>query len=177
MFTSYELMNKCRMPCSCIYEFINFLVAMFLFIATFPKAERQALLHLCRNARRSGATQGTCHPFILPFSKQKSTTMSQLITRARGFLAGSSVLREVKMAACARLGTAACSMLLAPTPPWLCCEGLRAQSESTGFHQNSFQNALKQPLRLRPKNDFGEKFASYFSNFPEYSRDANAWHP
>jgi hypothetical protein len=56
MLISYELVNKYRMLCSYIYEFINFSVAMFLCVATFLKAEWRALLHLCRNAHHSGAT-------------------------------------------------------------------------------------------------------------------------
>jgi hypothetical protein len=59
------------------------------------------------------------------------------------FLAESSTLREVMMAACTGLGVAAPSMLLAPTPPWLWCEGLRVQFESTGFHPTSFQKRLR----------------------------------
>jgi hypothetical protein len=65
--------------------------------------------------------------------------MSQLIARVRGLLAEGSTLREVKMASCVGRDAAARSMLLAPTPPRLQCEGLGAQFESSGLHLTSFQ--------------------------------------
>jgi hypothetical protein len=71
MFIPYELVNKCRMLYSNIYEFIIFSIAMFLCVAIFSKAERRALLHLCRNAHHSGATQGTMPSFRFSVLKTK----------------------------------------------------------------------------------------------------------
>jgi hypothetical protein len=91
-----------------------------------------------------------CHVFIrCNFSKcwaastpapiQKCSPLGGYLGHDALVLAEGSTLREVKMATCTWLGTCARSTLLAPMPSWLRCEGLRAQSESTGFHPTSFQ--------------------------------------
>jgi hypothetical protein len=81
-------------------------------------------------------------------------------------------MRDVKMAASVGFGAAAHSMLLAPTLPWLWCEGLRAQSESSGFHPTSFQRCSSDRM-LQPKNISNEKYISHFSYFLECSGAAN----
>jgi hypothetical protein len=68
--------------------------------------------------------------------------MSRPIARARGFLEGNSILREVRAITCVGRDVAARSKLLEPTRPWLWCEDLRAQLESSGLCPTSFLKRL-----------------------------------
>jgi hypothetical protein len=167
MFTPYESMNKCRMPCSCIYEFIDFLVSMFLYVATFQRLSGKHYCTCAEMLAARGLPRARCPPFVLPFPKQKINNNVATNRTCKRFFG-------VKMVTCVWLGTCARSTFLAPMPPWLRCEGLRAQSESTGFHPTSFQKRSSNRLGSDLKR-LWQKIHELLFEFPRVLRSESTF--
>jgi hypothetical protein len=76
---------------------------------------------------------------------------------SKRFFDGNSILREVRATACVGRDVAARSKLLAPTPPRLRCEDLRARLESSGLRPISFQKRSGDRLDSDPKTTLKTK--------------------
>jgi hypothetical protein len=112
--------------------------------------------------------------FFCDFSKNYDNSVATDCTSER-FFDGNSILREVRVMACVGRAVAARSKLLAPTPPRIRCEDLRAQLESSGLRPTSFQKHLSDRPNFSLKQLLRQNHARLPLEPPELSGAANEW--
>jgi hypothetical protein len=132
------------MPCSHVFEFGKLLDD---YVYECAKSLRLSSECPCTDAKALPA-QGLLRahallllPVFYDFSKNPNNYVETDHTSER-FLDGNSILREVRATACVGRDVAVSSNVLAPTPPWLRCEDLRAKLDSSGVRPTPFSKAF-----------------------------------
>jgi hypothetical protein len=100
LFKPHTSINRCCMPCSRVLEFRNLSMVVF---TSLQQCLGLSSEHPCTNAKTFPARGLPRHDALPPFFTffhKNPDIRSRPIARAKGFLEGNSILREVRATAC-----------------------------------------------------------------------------